>query len=151
LGEDALKFGAVLTLALVAITASSCGLLPTDKSKVRTVHEVLDNMNLWNGSVVKVAGYMPSCGGHDCTLFQTKREHDEFWRVIRDRKVKAETPDFLSIGYDAEFDRKAGGFAGRYVIVTGKISTKCRSLSGKPQCLDRAPDIIPVDIQAKTA
>jgi hypothetical protein len=137
-------------LALV-IATSSCGLLPADKSKVRTVHEVLDNMNWWNGSVVRVQGYLPSCTGLSCTLFQTKQEQERFWQIIGDRRIKAETTDFLSIGHDPAFDRRAQGFGGQYVIVTGKISTKCRSLTGKRQCLDRAPDIEPIDIKAKPA
>jgi hypothetical protein len=142
-----LRFVAIISLATVAVTASSCGLLPANKSKVRSVHQVLDNMNLWNGSVLRVAGYMPSCGGYDCTLFQTKQEHDRFWRVVNYRNSNAELPDFLSIAYDREFDRKAEKLAGRYVVVTGKISTQCRSFTGKPQCLDRASDIIPMDIE----
>jgi hypothetical protein len=108
-------------------------------------------MNWWNGSVVKVAGYMPSCAGYDCALFQTKQEHEEFSRTTRDRQSKQKVPDFLSIGSNAQFDRKARAFAGRYVVVTGKISTVCRSFSGEPQCLDRAPDIEPIDIEANVA
>lgn len=148
MGEDALRITGIVFLVAVGLTSASCGLLPADKSRVRTVHEVLDNMNWWNGSVVKVAGFMPKCGGLNCTLFQTKREVGEFWRIIRDREAKEETPDFLSIGYNPAFDKKAKKFVGQYVIVTGKISTQCRSFTGKPQCLDRAPDIEPIDIKA---
>ena len=132
------------------VVTSACGLLPADKSQVRTVQEVLDNMNRWNGSVIRVRGYMPSCGGYECNLFQTKREHEQFWRVLEGRDRNAELPDFLSIAYDPDFDRKAGKVAGQYVIVTGKISADCRTLTGKPKCLDRASDIRPMDIEPVT-
>ena len=148
MGEDALKSARIIFFALTGIGLASCGLLPADKSKVRTVHEVLDNMNWWNGSVIRVAGYMPSCGGYDCALFQSKQEQRDFWRIISDRNSKDEAPDFLSIAHDEAFDRKAPAFAGKYVIVTGKVSTRCRSFDGEPQCLDRASEIEPTSIEA---
>ena len=141
----------ILCVVAAALSLSACGALPANKSKVRTVQQVLDNMNLWNGSVLRVRGYMASCGRHDCAIAQTKEDHERFWQIANDPKSKAELPDFLSIGYDPAFDRKAGKLAGRYVIVTGKISTKCRTFSGKHRCLDRAGDILPIDIEAAHA
>jgi hypothetical protein len=108
-------------------------------------------MNWWNGSVLRVVGYMPSCGSYDCTLFQSKGQYQAFQRIIADYRGKEQTPDFLSIGYDKDFDQKAAALAGGYVIVTGKVSTQCRSWSGKPQCLDRAADIAPISIEPLAA
>jgi hypothetical protein len=127
--------------------ASGCGWSPPpDINRTLTIHEVLRSIHTLSGRRVKVTGYMPTCGGLECGLFASKNAYAEFWRVIDGPKSKDPLPEFLSIGFDKNFDRKAGPLAGHYVVVTGRVSDECRDTFGRFHCTDRARDLIPTDI-----
>jgi len=107
---------------------------------------MLKSIHALDGETVKVRGYMASCAGYDCGLFASEQAHKDFWRVVENQSGNQDLPDFLSIGYDEEFDRKAAPLMGRYVVVTGRVHDECRDLLGQPQCTDRAPDLEPIAI-----
>jgi hypothetical protein len=125
---------------------TGCGLWPANPSRTLEVDEVLKSIHVLDGETVKVRGYMASCAGYDCGLFASEQAHKDFWRVLESRNANQETPDFLSIGYNDEFDRKAGPLAGRYVVVTGRVNDECRDVRGQPLCTDRSPDLEPIAI-----
>ena len=118
---------------------------PIDTSRVMSVTEVLKNLDELNGKSVEVQGFMPECGAYSCVLFANEQLSKDFWRIANGPDRKVELPDFLSVGFDEAFDRKAGPLAGRYVVVRARVSNKCRP-GGVPSCTDRADDLIPLDI-----
>jgi hypothetical protein len=129
------------------VLVAGCGWKPApDIRRTLTIDQVIQSIHTLDGKTVKVGGYMATCGGYDCGLFSTEQASRDFWRIANDSKSKEKFPEFLSIGYDAKFDRKAGPLAGHYVVVTGQVSDRCRDTFGRIKCTDRAPDIIPNDI-----
>ena len=116
----------------------------SDSSRIMRVDEVIKHIDRLDGKTIKVSGYLFSCEGYDCGLFPNEAKFRDFGQIVNNHRG-GELPDFLSIGYDEAFDRKAGPLAGRYVIVTGKINNDCRP-GGLPSCTDRANDIEPIDI-----
>jgi hypothetical protein len=138
-GQDALKPVAFSVLAVLAV---GCGSKPTiDTSHTFSVSEILHNIDSLNGKRVKVLGFMPGCGGYDCSLFANEQQARDFLRIASSTGRKEKLPEFVEIGEVRGFDAKAGPFAGRYVVVTGRVTNECRQ-----GCLDRGPDLVPIDI-----
>jgi hypothetical protein len=111
-----------------------------------TVAALIDRIDSLNGQTVRVKGYLGICHGYDCALFLNKADSD-----LSDRNVAAmwqhadpvaPDPPALSIGNAPGFDRKADALQHSRVLITGKVSNRCRHLT----CLDRGADLIPIDI-----
>jgi len=110
----------------------------------------MQSIHILDGNTVKVQGYMATCGGYSCGLFASEHAHAEFWRIANDGNSKEDFPEFLSIGYDKTFDRKAGPLSRHYVVVTARVSDECRDMFGRIKCTDRASDLIPIDISLRS-
>jgi hypothetical protein len=105
------------------------------------VHEVRQNLDELNGRTVRVAGFLPGCGGNDCSLFSNEQQVRDFGTIANDPARKRKLPEFVEIGSVPGFDEKAGPLVGHYVVVTGRVTNEC-----KGGCLDRGPDLIPAEI-----
>ena len=114
---------------------------PIDTTRILSVDTVMQNLDELNGKAVKVAGFLPVCGGYDCSLFANEQQARDFWKIANDSHGKAKLPEFVEIGSVRGFDAKAGQLAGRYVTVSGQVTNKC-----KQGCTDRGPNLIPTDI-----
>ena len=131
-----------LVLCLVVISLIGCSSkTPIDTKRILSVDTVMQNLDELNGKDVKVAGFMPGCGGYDCSLFSTEQQAKDFWVIANDRKRKEKLPKFVEIGWVRGFDEKAAPLAGHYVIVIGRVTNECRS-----GCLDRGPNLVPASI-----
>ena len=143
MGEDALKsWLPLLTLPLGILGCQAQG--EPDTSRTLGVDEALENIDRLDGKKVRISGFLYECELYDCGLFASEAKSKEFGDIVSKRR-EGELPDFLSIGYDKAFDRKAGPLAGKYVVVTGRINNDCRP-GGVPSCTDRANDIEPLEI-----
>lgn len=114
---------------------------PIDTNRVLSVDTVKQNLDELNGKAVKVAGFLPDCGGYDCSLFSTEQQAKNFWVIANDPHRKEKLPEFVEIGSVRGFDEKAAPLAGHYVVVTGRVTTECKS-----GCTDRGPNLIPATI-----
>jgi hypothetical protein len=139
-GEIALKFVALGALAVFAVGCGSKA--PIDTSRTLSVQQVLENIDSLNGRRVKVGGFLPDCGGYDCSLFTNEQQAKDFWRIANNPGRKEKLPDFVEIGSVRGFDEKAGSMAGHYVVVTGRVTNECHP----HRCTDRGPDLVPIDI-----
>jgi len=115
---------------------------PIDTKRTLSVGTVMQNLDELNGKIVKVAGFLPDCGGYDCSLFANEQQARAFWRIANNPHGKEKLPEFVEIGSVRGFDAKAGPLAGRYVIVSGQVTNEC-----KQGCTDRGPNLIPTDIE----
>jgi hypothetical protein len=139
MGEDALRFRAIY---LLAILCASCNAKSVDANRTLTVAEVLQNLDALNGKQVSVAGFLPECGGYDCSLFANEQQAKDFWKIANSRDRKEKLPEFVEIGFVPGFDEKAGRLAGNYVVVSGRVTNQCHP----GECLDRGPNLIPTDV-----
>lgn len=138
--------GAIL---LLAVAGTACDRAP---QRVLTVEEVVPRIDELDGQTVSVAGYLSECGGYDCILHRTKADADAWDGALAALRAnrRAQMPDvpFLGIGSGTNFafDATAAPFTHGYVVITGTITNVCR-FQGKPDCLDRGPDIHPIAIR----
>lgn len=142
-------------ILLWAMTGASCA--PSESQKVLTVAEVEPRIDALDGQTLSVAGYLSDCAGNSCILYQTKKDADEWDRVMaavhmNQRVMKIpETPSIgIGNGSNRDFDAKAAPFTHSYVVITGTVTNECR-IDGKPACTDRGPDLKPTAIRAGSA
>ncbi len=136
---------ALIGLALLA----GCVEQPPIGPKVTTA-DVIANIHAWNGKEVLVTGWLGQCQRYDCGLYPTLSDAklveegssgSPEWMTAMDRR--------LSIGPGKAFDRRAQGLAMKEVIVRATITDQCRQRDQGSSCLDRAGDLIPVQVYPK--
>jgi hypothetical protein len=137
-----------------AALGTSCGPAAVQPEDAMTVTNLIPQIDALNGRMVAVKGYLGLCMGYDCSLFEDKGDSDKWDK--RTKAIMAKKPPYppdppmLGIwqkgdDFDKEFDRKAAELSYSYVIITGKVTNRCR-YRGMPACTDRGSDIIPTDI-----
>jgi hypothetical protein len=120
------------------------------------ITDVIANIDALNGRTVRVAGYMGDCGRYWCVL---ARNADEYAQINQwHREMLAHRPGQryptigavpalgLGSGEDFAFDRQATPYVNSYVVITGRVSNRCR-FHGRPICMDRNPDVLPTRIK----
>jgi hypothetical protein len=138
-------------LAGVAIIGSACA--PAEPQRVLTVEELDARVDELNGTTVSVAGYLAWCGGYDCTLYRNKQDSDDWDRFMaavaaNHRPSLPQHPTIgIGSGPNLSFDRTAEPFMYSYVVITGRVTNRCR-FEGMRSCTDRSPDLNPTGIRA---
>lgn len=151
-----LRAVALLTLAAATL---SCRSEPTAGSgEPMAITDVIANIDGLDGRTVRVAGYLGECFGYDCRLFRNENENAQWDRYIseiiasaharRDPGATIAEPPALGIGSgeNFEFDRTAAPYTNSYVVITGRVSNRCRH-NGQPACTDRSTDLEPIGIE----
>jgi hypothetical protein len=123
-----------------------------------TPEEVVKDIDKLNGRTVSVTGYLADCSGYDCVLFTDEKQAElaRSWMIRFQAAAKAHKPfterpidswyvNSLGIGSGNEFDQKAAPFRHSYVLITGKVTNRCR-WKGEPGCTDRSTDLEPLSI-----
>lgn len=132
-----------------AVISTSCSLAAP---QVLTVEEVVPRIDELNGQTVSVTGFLSECRGHECVLFRTKQDADEWSRAIAAVRAGGQLalsdPPMVGIGSGTnfDFDARAAPFISSYVVITGTITNECR-FEGKPACTDRTTDLKPLAIR----
>ena len=124
-----------------------------------TVPQLIARIHALDGRTVRVTGYLGTCNAGDCNLFIDRAGHAADLRMLagikaisagsaRDGQAVALTsmPPRIGIGGMEEFARKAARFENSMVVVTGKVTDRCRRPDGQPACTDGSTDIEPTDI-----
>jgi hypothetical protein len=145
---------ALFPLILAAIGAG-CSAASTDsENRVLTTKDVIENIDELNGKAVRVAGYLGECAGYECNLFlnpqgqETWKEHIAAIIQRRQESLPPEPPMLgIGVGKAFEFDRQAAPYTNSYVVITGKVTNRCR-YRGQPACTDRSTDLEPTEIEA---
>jgi hypothetical protein len=141
-------------LAMCTGAIASCSPAATAESdKLRSIPDVIADIDALNGKTISVAGYLGECAGYECALFENEEGKRRYDRLIADlrrgqRSALAE-PANLGIGSGAnfEFDRRAGPFRNSYVVITGRATSDCRH-RGVSTCTDRSTDLEPTEIRS---
>jgi hypothetical protein len=146
-----------LASMLVGALALSCSPEPADASRPMTIRDVIANIDALNGQPVRVAGYIGECRGYECQLFENEAGKVQWDRYIADIRADAAAgrqlspgvaePPTLGIGAgeNRTFDRAAEPYANSYVVITGRVSNRCR-FNGQPDCTGRGTDLEPTHI-----
>ena len=109
-----------------------------------SVSEAVGKIYKWNCKEVTVVGWLGTCGGLDCGIFQTLEDarlvergdsNSSKWSELVNRS--------LSIGYAENFDDEAQPLQFKYVIIRGRLSDECRR---EITCFDRAAEFVPSSI-----
>ena len=141
----------VTLLAGVALLTGCAFSAPSD---AMSVEEVIADIEVLDGKVVTVRGWLGQCGGYDCGLFASlddariveRGDHESGeWLAAMDRR--------LGIGPNDSFDAMASMMQFQEVIVRGKVDATC--ITGRDpdhpnfgfMCFDRASDIEPQSIR----
>lgn len=144
-----------LTPLLILGAAGLCGCAGDDPMAIT---DVIADIDALNGRSVRVAGYLGPCQGYDCLLFRNEREKARWDRYIaevmalihdrrRGRAATAEPPILgIGTGENRGFDRMAAPYTNSYVVITGRVSNRCRH-NGQPACTDRTTDLEPTAIE----
>ncbi len=123
--------------------------------------DVIANIGSLNGRTVRVAGYLGDCRGYECRLFPSPSEKalaDRYYGELmaaahegRRPTLPETVPVFLGIGSgeNFEFDRRAAPYQNGYVVITGRVTNRCR-YNGRPSCTDRTTDVEPTQIERST-
>jgi hypothetical protein len=107
--------------------------------------EALDNIHAWNGKDVIVEGWLGTCKGFDCNIYDTLADariaaqgshKSTKWQTAIDRG--------LGIGDALNFDELAAPLQFQKVQISGRLSDNCRRSSAL--CKDRSSDIQPKNI-----
>ena len=122
-----------------------------------TITDVIANIDRLNGRTVRVAGYLMHCRGYECRLYRSEAEKQQADRYFADllRDIAAQRPLDPSVpeppmlgigpGENWQFDAMAAPFANSYVVITGRVTNRCRH-NGEPDCTDRTTDLEPISI-----
>jgi hypothetical protein len=137
---------ALISLALLPLLAGCWWPVPEGTVTPKQVNRYI---NLWNGKVVTVGGWIGTCAGYDCRLFSTEAD----MRIVM--AGNSDSPEWhkafgrgLGIGSAEGFDQAAAPLQGTYVLIKGRVNDICHPWLGSGGCLDRAADIEPISIQA---
>ena len=115
------------------------------------VRETISKIHSMNGQRVRVAGYLGRCWGYDCALYENEDERKRADRYFMDPRLRNEpVPEFLGIGGEEKFDAKARPFTNSYVVISGKLSDRCRDKQLRWSCLDRGSELEPIAIERWT-
>jgi len=151
-----LRAVALLTLAVATLSCRSDPM--AESGEPMAITDVIANIDALDGRTVRVAGYLGVCRGYDCQLFRNESEKAQWDRYISEIRAEARVlrgpgativePPALGIGSgeNFEFDRTAAPFTNSYVVITGRVSNRCRH-NGQPGCTDRSTDLEPVGIE----
>jgi hypothetical protein len=144
---------------LLALGTVACGTAPDEPI---TVDEFITDIDRLNGRTVSVTGYLGECYANSCRLYRNKAESDDVDRSMSAMRAALDegatdvsgfpfpSHPAVSIGPGSGvFDVLTYFYAGGYVVVTGKASSRCRS-EGRI-CFDRVGDIDPVTIRSGSA
>mgnify|MGYP004058701709 CR=1 FL=1 len=136
----ALTVASAFALALIGCADTKVG----EKADV-SVAEVIDNINRWDGQIYQIHGWLGTCEGHDCAIFETRNDAQtaadgnygsDAWKRAMDRR--------LSIASIGDFDNRAAPLQFEEVALIALVSAECRGWNGG--CTDRAPDLYPFHI-----
>jgi hypothetical protein len=143
-----------MALLILAASSPACG---SAHDEPMAITGVIGNIDALNGRTVRVAGYLGECGGYECRLFRNASERtqvDSYYRELmaaaqagrRPSAIANELP-WLGIGSgeNREFERLAAPFQNGYVVITGRVTNRCR-YNGQPACTGRSTDIEPTEI-----
>ncbi|MBB3034892.1 hypothetical protein [Alteriqipengyuania lutimaris] len=136
----ALTVALAFAFALTACADSKLG----EKGEV-SVAKVIDNINRWDGHIYRIHGWLGTCEGLDCAIYETHNDaqtaadgdvSSDAWERAMDRR--------LSIASLGDFDNRAAPLQFEEVELIALVSAECRGWNGG--CTDRAPDLYPFDI-----
>lgn len=126
------------------------------------IPDVIANIDALNGRTVQVAGYLGECAIYQCQLFRNASEHGQAERYYRElmtaaregRRPAVTTLDvpWLGVGAlseDRGFDRMAAPFQNGYVVITGRVTNRCR-YNGLPACTDNSTDLEPTEFARRS-
>ena len=158
--------------AVCVLTTVSCSrAADEERERVISVPEVVANIDKFNDQTMTVSGYLGECFGYDCVLYVDEASHKEaeLWRkrslpALRrgERLVEYLDADSRTLGVGSgewvcpdgpeqpcfsPFDREAEDYWNSYVLITGKVTNRCR-YQGKMACTDRTTDLEPTGIEA---
>lgn len=137
-------------LILLAASAGACG--SQAAADPMTITEVISNIDRLNGQTVRVAGYLMECAGYECRLYRNRADKEQGERYFRELIADANAGRPLSptvaepasvgigVGDNWEFDVAAAPYRNTYVIITGRVTNRCRH-NGEPACSDRSTDL----------
>jgi hypothetical protein len=144
--------------ALIVLAAALLGACAKPAAPL-AVPQLIAQIHVLNGRTVRVAGYLGTCLGGDCNLFVDRVGYNAELRWRDELKARSgglahgeqstalpTRPPQIGIGGKAEFARKAAPFENSMVVVTGKVTDRCRGPDGQPGCADASTDIEPTDI-----
>jgi hypothetical protein len=148
---------------MVLPLAAACGVIAAEPP-LFTVAELVQRIDELNGKKVRVVGYLAGCQGYSCDLYPSKQDvavwHRAYAELRSDGPSKGppKLPDLPVLGIgtgkavdgqgagDAfAFDKMAEPFTNSYVLITGKVTNRCRD-KGERGCTDRSPDLEPTGI-----
>jgi hypothetical protein len=146
-----------LALLMLGIAMPACSSVPDEPM---AVDNVVANIETLNGQTIRVAGYLGGCGGYSCDLFrnpsdkaQQDRRFEEF-RTHRWDQPPPSTPEVPALGIgqgeNFAFDRQAAPYVNSYVVITGRVTNRCRDHQGRRGCTDRSSDLLPTQIERWT-
>lgn len=148
-----------VALVPLAVAMLSCRSEPAASAgEPMAITEVIARIDALNGQTVRVAGYLGVCRGYDCLLFRSESEKALWERQMSEMMASARAgraqgtaiamPPILGIGSgeNFEFDRTAAPYTNNYVVITGRVSNRCRH-NGQPACTDRTTDLEPTGIE----
>jgi hypothetical protein len=156
MGSGAFRF-TVRALSAVGICVLTAGCAAQAPRK--SIEDVIAHIDSLDGKTVSVAGYLGKCAGYDCLLFSSRGDEHAYsqgmakmtaMHAAGQRVAPTDLPrlKYLGIGSAGDFDRKAAALVNGYVLITGKVTDRCREPGGEAGCTDRTADIVPSDIVA---
>jgi hypothetical protein len=137
------RFSMVASLLL-----AGCVTPPSSTEHVWTVDQAFQHAAKLDGRTILVRGWLPRCGGLDCTLYSSKTAADRFWENRGHNRI-------LSIGAAPEFDRVIRSQVPAEIVLRARVNADClrkneiRNPDGTIDiilCADRTDDLIPLQI-----
>jgi hypothetical protein len=133
-------------LLLVAVLLCGCATQSRDQTRVLSVKEVNAHASELDGKTIRIRGWLPRCGGRDCSLYESKLDADTF--LEGRARVR-----LLSIGYDPKFDAAVRPNLPATIVLEAQLNADCLNPRMKKSpdgtqyitiCADRADDLKPI-------
>jgi hypothetical protein len=110
------------------------------------VNEVDAHASELDGKTIRIRGWLPRCGGLDCSLYESKFDADTFLEQPGGKHL-------LSIGADPKFDAAVRPKLPANIVLEAKLNSECLNprMRKNPDgtqyitiCADRTDDLKPI-------